>query len=140
MTTSLDMGALAEASAALREANRAFSASHPGESPGRQPVHTVYGGAQLFAADSVPKLGAIALRTMDQYADDSTTLGEALHIHEHPDLITIYDRVRQKLDSEPIEDFRIDFEDGYGNRTDEEEDDRAAVVAQEITKGMGDGT
>ncbi len=140
MTTNLDLGVLAEATAALREANRAFSASHPGESPGRQPVHTVYGGAQLFAADSVPKLGAIALRAMDQYADDASTLGEALHIHEHPELNTVYERVRQKLDSEPIEDFRIDFEDGYGNRTDEEEDEHAAVVVREVATGMSDGT
>ena len=62
MNTSLDPSALAEASAALREANLAFAKAHPGESPGRQPVHTVYGGAQLFKSDSVPKLGAIALR------------------------------------------------------------------------------
>src|SRR6266550_1155817 len=140
MSTSLDPGVLAEASATLQEANAAFSASHPGESAGRQPVHTVYGGAQLFAADSVPKLGAIALRAMDQFADDASTLGEALHIHEHPELNTVYERVRQKLDSEPIEDFRIDFEDGYGNRTDEEEDEHAEVVARELARGMSDGT
>lgn len=60
MSTSLDTTFMTEASAALREANLAFAGSHPGESAGRQPVHTVYGGAQLFAADSVPKLGAIA--------------------------------------------------------------------------------
>jgi len=41
MTTSLDQSTLAEASAALREANLAFAKAHPGESPGRQPVHTV---------------------------------------------------------------------------------------------------
>src|ERR1700681_4260654 len=89
MKTSLDQSALAEASAALREANQVFARAHPGESPGRQPVHTVYGGAQLFKSDSVPKLGAIALRAMDQYATKPRTLGAALGISDHPALTTI---------------------------------------------------
>ena len=131
---------LSEASAALREANIAFAKAHPGESPGRQPVHTVYGGAQLFAADSAPKLGAIAVRAMDQYADDAPALGGALGILDHPELATIYERVREKLEREPIEDFRIDFEDGYGDRTDAEEDDHASIVARELAKGMQGGT
>jgi citrate lyase beta subunit len=140
MTTSLDLTMLVDASAALREANLAFSAAHPGEGPGRQPVHTVYGGAQLFAADSVPKLGAIALRAMNAYAPDSTALGNALGISDHPALATIDRRVRDKLAHEPIEDFRIDFEDGYGNRPDEEEDHHAQIVARELGKGMHEGT
>lgn len=140
MTASLDPGMLAEAVAALREANLSFAKSHPGEGPGRQPVHTVYGGAQLFAADTVPKLGAIALRAMDTYAADAATLGRALNISDHPALETIDKRVRDKLGREPIEDFRIDFEDGYGNRADAEEDAHAGAVARELVKGMRDGT
>jgi citrate lyase beta subunit len=136
----MDESFLADATAALKEANLAFAKAHPGESPGRQPVHTVYGGAQLFAADSAPKLGAIAARAMEQYADDASELGGALGIHDHPELQTIYDRVREKLEREAIEDFRIDFEDGYGNRTDDEEDGHAATVARELAKGMNEGT
>ena len=131
---------LAEAESALREANLSFARAHPGEGPGRQPVHTVYGGAQLFAADSVPKLGAIALRALNQYASDPSTLGSALGIANHPALETIDTRVREKLGREPIEDFRIDFEDGYGNRPDAEEDNHAEVVAAEVAKGMKAGT
>ena len=138
--TSLGPTMLEEASAALREANLAFAKAHPGESPGRQPVHTVYGGAQLFSADSAAKLGAVALRAMDQYADDPAALGSALAIHDHPELETIYLRVRDKLEREPIEDFRIDFEDGYGYRSDADEDNHAAVVAREVSKGMQEGT
>ena len=78
MTATNHASIFADAQAALREANIAFAESHPGEGPGRQPVHTVYGGAQLFASDSVPKLGAIALRAMNQYMADSATLGSAL--------------------------------------------------------------
>src|SRR5256886_8263559 len=38
---------------------------------------------------------------------------------------TIHSRVQEKLKREPVEDFRIDFEDGYGNRPDPEEDGHA---------------
>jgi citrate lyase beta subunit len=131
---------LAEAESALREANLEFAKAHRGEGPGRQPVHTVYGGAQLFSADSVPKLGAIALRAMNQYAPDSATLGRAVDISSHPALDTINQRVRDKLAREPIEDFRIDFEDGYGNRPDAEEDHHSAVVAAEVQKGISAGS
>ena len=138
MTT--DDTRLAEAESALREANLAFAKAHPGESPGRQPVHTVYGGAQLFAADSVPKLGAIALRALDQYAPSASSLGKAVAISDHSALDTIYKRVRDKLTREPIEDFRIDFEDGYGNRPDAEEDHHALAVAAELAKGLSAAT
>ena len=135
-----DDSLLAEAESALREANLKFASLHQGESPGRQPVHTVYGGAQLFASDSVPKLGAIALRAMDQYAPDAESLGKAVGISEHAALDTIDARVRDKLTREPIEDFRIDFEDGYGNRPDAEEDHHCSVVAAELKKGIDAGT
>jgi len=140
MTASLDPGQLSEALAALREANLEFAKAHPGESPGRQPVHTVYGGAQLFASDSVPKLGALALGALDQYAPDPAALGTALGIASHPALATIDLRLRSKLAREPVEDFRIDFEDGYGNRPDAEEDHHAGEVASAVTQGMRDGT
>jgi len=53
---------------------------------------------------------------------------------------TIYTRVQEKLNREPVEDFRIDFEDGYGNRPDAEEDGHAESAALEVAKGMNDGT
>lgn len=53
---------------------------------------------------------------------------------------TIYSRVQEKLKREPVEDFRIDFEDGYGNRPDAEEDGHAESAAQEVVKGMQAGT
>ena len=36
---------------------------------------------------------------------------------------------------EPVEDFRIDFEDGYGNRPDAEEDGHAQSAAREVAPG-----
>lgn len=52
---------------------------------------------------------------------------------------TVYQRVREKLQREPVEDYRIDFEDGYGNRPDDVEDSHAAASANEVTAGMNAG-
>jgi hypothetical protein len=52
---------------------------------------------------------------------------------------TLYRRVREKLKREPVEDFRIDFEDGYGNRPDDEEDGHAAAAAAEVASGSNAG-
>src|SRR5438552_6410583 len=53
---------------------------------------------------------------------------------------TIYSRVQEKLKREPVEDFRIDFEDGYGNRPDKEEDGHAEAAAIEVAAGISAGT
>lgn len=53
---------------------------------------------------------------------------------------TIYRRITDKLVREPVEDFRIDFEDGYGNRPDEEEDGHAVSAAAETADGSKKGT
>ncbi|MCK6533449.1 MAG: aldolase/citrate lyase family protein [Polyangiaceae bacterium] len=50
--------------------------------------------------------------------------------------VVIYDRIKDKLAREPVEDYRIDFEDGYGNRPDAEEDAHAVAAADETAKGM----
>ncbi|MGH9737820.1 MAG: DUF6986 family protein [Candidatus Acidiferrales bacterium] len=52
---------------------------------------------------------------------------------------TIYQRVREKLRREPVEDYRLDFEDGYGNRSDDEEDGHASAAAEQISAAKNDG-
>ena len=105
----------------------------------RQPIHTVYGGAHLFKADTAAKLGATALRVMNEHAGEagvlSTILGIAPATAER-----VHPRVREKLEREPVEDFRLDFEDGYGNRPDSEEDGHAASAAVEVANGARQGT
>jgi citrate lyase beta subunit len=49
-------------------------------------------------------------------------------------------RVAAKLRREPVEDFRLDFEDGYGNRPDDEEDAHAQSAAAEVAAGARSGT
>jgi citrate lyase beta subunit len=135
---SLNQAQLADATADLRDANLEFARRHPGDPPGRQPVHTVYGGAQLFGSDAATKIGGVARRSMDEYAATPAILGAALGIEGHPSLDAVHARVTEKLAREAVEDFRIDFEDGYGNRTDEEEDHHAVVVGEELARGMKD--
>lgn len=153
--------------ARLREANYKFTAQYPGDSGARQPVHTVYGGAQIFKADTAKKLGKVGLKSLTQYAPDFVVFAKALRLcgseslpksttqiaaltkqlAKKPEVVkaknrnawlayTIYSRVIEKLKTEPVEDFRIDFEDGYGNRVDSEEDYHAQFCAEEVARGM----
>ncbi|HEX6064597.1 MAG TPA: hypothetical protein VFZ04_10285 [Longimicrobiales bacterium] len=105
----------------------------------RQPVHTVYGGAHLFRADTARRLGDVALRALDEHLESPSQLTGIFGIDAGL-ADTLMQRVRAKLEREPVEDFRIDFEDGYGNRSDEEEDGHAVSAATEVVKGYQNGT
>ncbi|MFY9824821.1 MAG: phosphoenolpyruvate kinase [Thermoanaerobaculia bacterium] len=123
----------------LHSANLAFAQRQPGDSGRRQPVHTVYGGAHLFKADIASRLGSLALRALEEYAPTPADLGAAIGLRQ--DLAaTIHARVAEKLRREPVEDFRADFEDGYGSRPDAEEDGHAASTAREMAAGLAAGT
>lgn len=122
----------------LKTANLKFQQIYPGDKPDRQPVHTVYGGANLFKADTCKRMGEIALQHLQTYAPDFTVLSKALQL---PDLhYQVYDKIIQKLQTEAVEDFRIDFEDGFGNRPDDEEDATAISAARELVLGMQNKT
>ena len=120
---------------ALDKANVRTAERFPGDSPARQPVHTLYGGAHLFKADAVQKIGAAALKALQDHAPDGATLARVLDI---PATLAdrVYVRVVDKLTREPIEDFRIDFEDGFGIRSDDEEDGFAQSAADEVAAGL----
>src|SRR4030081_2432946 len=107
--TSLQLDEIEKISSALTDANKAFMRHYPGESNRRQAVHTVYGGAHLFKADSPRKLGEVALRALKEYAPDAETLANALGMRADPKLAQkIHDRIVEKLQREPVEDFRLD--------------------------------
>src|SRR3712207_942791 len=109
--TSLSDKKLAKALERVERAQTRFQRRYPGDTGARQPVHTVYGGAHLFSAETPKKLGELALRALDTYAPDATTLAEAIGINGNV-APKVLERVRDKLGREPVEDFRIDFEDG----------------------------
>lgn len=151
----------------LSEANQKFQKVYPGDRSERQPVHTVYGGANLFKFNSAKVLGERALESFQLYAPDFITFGRVFNLkgidtinatHEmirqeyeslsgeekknHPVRLSyeVYHKVIRKLQTEAIEDFRIDFEDGYGNRSNKEEDQTAVDAAMEVAKGMKEST
>jgi citrate lyase beta subunit len=154
----------------LQRANLKFQKTYPGDKPERQPVHTVYGGANLFKADTCVKMGDIALKNLQTYAPNFVALANVLqlngydHLPRHQSEIealtkklddmpealrkqepawlsyTVYNKIIKKLGKEAVEDFRIDFEDGFGNRPDEEEDATAVQAAQELATGMKNNT
>jgi citrate lyase beta subunit len=103
----------AELDERLAGADAALARGYPGERPGRQPVHTVYVPADRYAADLVPAYGAAALGVIDAHADAFAALAG------DDDLVA---RVRAKLAAEPVEDLRVDFEDGYVGKSDADED------------------
>jgi hypothetical protein len=144
--TSLPEKKLSKALARVERAQERFWRRYPGDSGARQAVHTVYGGAHLFTAETPKKLGELALKSLDAYAPDPSTFSEAIglsakHADSRGELAgKVLSRVRDKLHREPVEDFRIDFEDGYGNRADEEEDGHAVMAAQQVAAGFASGS
>src|SRR3954464_8464764 len=97
----------AELDERLAVADAALATGYPGERPGRQPVHTVYVPADRYDAGLVPAYGRAALKAVDE------------HVDAFADLVgdnELVARVRAKLASEPVEDLRVDFEDGYVGR------------------------
>lgn len=141
VSTSLTPRDLAPIVATLRRANAVVARAFPGDAVGRQPVHTAISGAHLFRADSARVLGRQALAALDAYAADAATFARALDLRPaqyagRGFAEAVLARVRAKLHREPVEDIRIDFEDGYGNRPDEEEDAHAQSTAVEVAAGM----
>ena len=122
--------------ALLARANRSFARAYPGESGERQPVHTVYGGAHLFRANSAHKFGRAALASLDEHAPDAAAFARAFGLESEAFAAIVRARVVEKLRREPVEDFRIDFEDGYGHRVDSEEDGHAQSAAEEVARGL----
>ncbi len=108
-----------------------------GEPTGRQPVHTVYGGAHLFKAEIGATLGELALDFVREYLPNARELAACLGMSDENLAGRVLERTRAKLEREPVEDYRIDFEDGYGNRSDAEEDGHAVSAAQAVARGAG---
>lgn len=137
--TTLEPKTLKAVFSSLTKMDAASRAAAPTEGTPRRPVHVVYGGAHLFKSDSAQKLGELALRSLSRYAPDAVTFARAVGMDESL-AHKVYDRVVSKLKSEPVEDYRIDFEDGYGDRPDSEEDAHAVAAAQETARGLEEGT
>ena len=105
--------------------------------PGRRPIHTAYVGAHLFRAGLTAEWGELALKTLAECAPDARALAAALDFTVDE---RVFARLQEKLQRAPIEDLRIDFEDGFGNRSAGEEDEAARAAGAEVGAGVARGS
>jgi citrate lyase beta subunit len=103
---------------ALSSVDEERSSRYPGDRLANQPVHTCYVPAGQFRPDIVAHWGNTALATLRANPIEATD--------------TIRARVERKLRTQPIEDLRIDFEDGYGTPDDDTEDADALRAARAL--------
>ena len=128
----------AELDTQLGDADRALAAQFPGPRPGRQPVHTVYVPADRYDASFVPAWREQAEAVLAEHSGSAAELAGIAGVPQ--DLADDLDqRVRAKLSREPVEDLRIDFEDGYGARPDGEEDSAVDAAASALLEAVDAG-
>ena len=120
----------------LAATDELLAAAYPGERAERQPVHTVYVPADAFTPDLAACWGAEALAAVKEHGG-LEQLAASLGLREPAQLAEL---VRRKLESEPIEDLRLDFEDGYGHRPDAEEDAAAESAGRLVAEAVAAGT
>src|SRR6266545_664002 len=123
----------------LAPADAYLAARYPGDAGGRQPVHTVYVPADLMTPGLTADWGTQARAALDQHAASAPALAEATGV-DATLVARVFPRVLDKLAREPIEDLRLDFEDGYGARPDEQEDHDALAVARALATEIEAGT
>jgi citrate lyase beta subunit len=121
----------------LAVADAELATGYPGDRFGRQPVHTAYVPAHRFGPDTVRLWGAQALAALDEFAAGPAEFAAAFALR--PELAgQVRPLVYAKLESEPVEDLRIDFEDGYGARSDDTEDAHARAAARSLLAVLSD--
>jgi len=129
----LTEGLLSAVDARLAAADRALADLYPGDPGGRQPVHTVYVPADAVRADTPATWGGEALALLDAVAPDAATAAEVTGLGPVLDG-EVHRRARAKLAAQPVEDLRLDFEDGYGRRPDVEEDAAAITAGSTVAR------
>ncbi|EDY60635.1 MULTISPECIES: aldolase/citrate lyase family protein [Streptomyces] len=139
VATSLAGAVSEEISASLAPVDAELERRYPGDPGTRQPVHTVYVPGDAFAVDTIRSWGEKALTALDTHAPDAASFAAVLGLSDEL-AEPVHARVRAKLEHEPIEDLRVDFEDGYGPRPDVEEDETAARAARLIAEAYQNGT
>jgi citrate lyase beta subunit len=125
----------------LEAANEQYIRRHPGERPERQPVQSLIEGAQHFRADTISLLQRRALDALARFAPDGDALARAMVFsgRERAFADDVHERVTRKLETEPVEDYRIDFEDGYGTHPDAAEDAEVLRCADATAAAMRAG-
>lgn len=137
-TGTLTAADLSAAAAQLAPTDRLLASAYPGDSGERQPIHTVYIPAQHYREGIAGERGRRAAELVERHGG-YPALMELLGIADE-DRPVLTERVREKLAREPIEDLRIDFEDGFGDPGDEAEDAAAVAAAETLARDVAAGT
>lgn len=123
----------------LAGADVALARDYPGELTLQQPVHTVYVAAPFFHPHLAQEWGEQALGTVADQGGMRALAAEVLGDIAGLDTNLVAARVLEKLRNRPIEDLRIDFEDGYGAPADAVEDEDAVRAASLLAGAIRDG-
>jgi citrate lyase beta subunit len=123
----------------LAPADADLAARYPGDAGARQPVHTVYVPADLMSPGLAADWGGQARTALDRHAGTARRLAEATAVEEAL-VADVFPRVLDKLGREPVEDLRLDFEDGYGSRPGDQEDADALAAARALGVALDAGT
>ncbi|MDQ0728018.1 aldolase [Microbacterium sp. W4I20] len=135
-STSLRDDDFADIDARLADADALLASSYPGDDGSRQPVHTLYVPADRFTPDLPARFGADAAAAVDAFGG-MAALADAVGLGDLA--AELAPLVEAKLQREPIEDLRLDFEDGYGARPDDEEDADAILAAERVAEAVAAG-
>ncbi|MEO7146336.1 MAG: aldolase [Terrimesophilobacter sp.] len=129
---------LSRIEALLANTDSLLAHEYPGTSGARQPIHTVYLPGDRFTPTVAGEWGQHALATVDAHGGIGALCSTVGVVGSLADDVAA--RVADKLASEPIEDLRIDFEDGYGDRGDEAEDADMLRAARAVTEAVDAGS
>ncbi|GEE02295.1 hypothetical protein nbrc107696_27410 [Gordonia spumicola] len=132
----LDNAVLADVDRRLADADDALKRRYPGDDGRRQPVHTVYLPGDRYTSTMPQEWGAAALDA----ARSAGGLDAVAALVGATDTDRLAELVEHKLTTEPIEDLRIDFEDGYGDRGDATEDADVIEAVARLRAALDAGT
>ncbi|MBM7503953.1 DUF6986 family protein [Agromyces aurantiacus] len=135
--TALSAATLAAIEHRLAATDELLARAYPGDDGRRQPVHTVYVPADRFTPELTTVWGRAAREAVAQ-AGGLADLAAWIGMPERT-AAAVVPRVHDKLEREPIEDLRIDFEDGYGDHGDDAEDADAIRAARRVLAAEGAG-
>lgn len=133
---SLDAVTVETLLAGVDTADRAHALAWPGPPTTRQPVQVLYVPADRVTATTAADHGAEALRLLHRHAPDVPGFATAMGIADRDLAERVRERVVTKLTDHPVEDLRVDFEDGYLGRSDAEEARDTVAAARAVAASV----
>ncbi|GAB20066.1 hypothetical protein GOEFS_105_00770 [Gordonia effusa NBRC 100432] len=124
---------------ALAAWDTTLASNYPGDDGRRQPVQTAYVSAERFTPGLGAEWGGLAKSAADSVGG-LAAVARLVGLGDASDVELLAELVARKLDTEPIEDLRLDFEDGYGDRGDEAEDADVSRAVERVAEALAAGT